>query len=1564
MDNQRGIGMASTRTLLLVLLLLIAPMTCFITPSSADSVINSDTDWSGEIILSGNVTVANGTTLDIQPGTTIDAKEYWISVEGTLNANGVFFNSSIPSISQGSHGAGLWVGLEVAANGHANLQNVVIENAEIGVLVEGTLQATHLVVNDSYMAINSIGSSHITDLSANHIDFDTIRNSGDIELDGATFDDIAIGVSNSGNFFGQDITISSAGVAISASNGNLVANRISISQATVGISSVSGASVEVSNITGTEVALLIDAADSDDLQINTAAVAGQRLLSANGATQYQLNDVRFQSSTNANRATIDSNCAGICQFDQLEVWDSNHIASLSGIGEHQFSASDFTGQDSGISASGQGSLTIQSTNITTQQNALIISGPDSEIQNLEIQHLGSISRAANILGGTHDWNNVIIEKTYSSFDSESEALNIWYSDIQLGNFEVNNFATSINAEQSTIVATDIVLEYGEEVGIDLSDSTFKAESLQTTAQNTGANLIGQSSLHLSQWVAAFHSTPLSLSDGADATVRNFQPQNSAGSSQALGDGYFLYGSSTSQIIATSSSDKFIETAVTFTDLLGNPVEANINVHGFELISDVNGAADLPLLSSGSMVSVTLDGAGVKISLTGGQIGQSVQIPVIPSGDWTIPSGQFVVLNPKVDGTAHILTGDLTISNNAGLSLVGVDLQLPQTAEIDIQGSGILSGQGATISVPNIYAGTSATVTADADNSLTIDANLFWSCQTLREVSSLTIKGSLTLQPGCEVEMTGGDVEGSITVLTGGEFTLLSELDITVLDKGEPVVGAIVSVDGATSQTDNDGKVSTSAIARNVDDSSDTTGGMKTVALQIGSFTDMTAWDSSTSLTHTFMASTLPTGVVNSWLILEAQWSPYFLDGNLEVGQFTTLTIHDGVAIRSTEDSTITVNGALDAGIATLSSTGFGARWGGLVLGDYTSSLIDLSGTHVVEASSAITIPSLGTVDASSALFARSSGSDPLIQISPGSSAEVNVKNSEFYDGGSGCIFAYPSQSVVTLSGVELDSCNGPGIWARQVNLQIDGLKIGENISSGMELAGVTGSVKDIDANSFNGDGNVLWLESIDGEFSVEGFSATVSGTAAIAGTTNREIILSNIEIIGAPAIDFDDTAGIISGLNLTGQGIGTGLTVHHGKSSSSLVIEDADIANYAVAIDLHADAGENPANLMMRNTDLWASTAISAEGFGCIIEEGSIVGEIESSSAEITLVDVDSQSTTVSLLQSDVYILETFILDAKMNNQSLDADYQVSVSGIDSQSISYSGQGAEARLLLKWISSTTTYEATSISLMASAEGVIDSEANFDLPLNGNNHLIVNMTVNGQPTATISAPYSGQRFMETTHLTAIAQVSDDYDSTEELTLLWIVTDSSGNEVLTGPSELQYNLTDIPQGLYVLELQVTDSFGKMSSASVDFEVTALDSDGDWTATCDDTDWFDNTISRSCGPDVYDEDDDNDGFTDIKDNFPLDACAYLDSDDDGMPDTINCPDGMSTWLFEDQDDDNDGTPDILEGISTKEDSVISNTGLLLVIGLIILAVMLVVRSRRGGGDTEMKLFDERLL
>ncbi|MEC7391029.1 MAG: putative Ig domain-containing protein, partial [Candidatus Thermoplasmatota archaeon] len=70
--------------------------------------------------------------------------------------------------------------------------------------------------------------------------------------------------------------------------------------------------------------------------------------------------------------------------------------------------------------------------------------------------------------------------------------------------------------------------------------------------------------------------------------------------------------------------------------------------------------------------------------------------------------------------------------------------------------------------------------------------------------------------------------------------------------------------------------------------------------------------------------------------------------------------------------------------------------------------------------------------------------------------------------------------------------------------------------------------------------------------------------------------------------------------------------------------------------------------------------------------------------------------------------------------------------------------------------------------------------------------------------------------------------------------------------------------------------------------------------------DTD-FDGTIN------LWDDDDDDDGVLDINDDFSLDECASLDTDNDGMPDTIIS--SCSTTLVEDLDDDNDGWSDVNE-------------------------------------------------
>jgi hypothetical protein len=85
-----------------------------------------------------------------------------------------------------------------------------------------------------------------------------------------------------------------------------------------------------------------------------------------------------------------------------------------------------------------------------------------------------------------------------------------------------------------------------------------------------------------------------------------------------------------------------ETPVTFTDLNGQPLEANVVAHGFEYVANSNGALTLPLSESGAVVDATYQGAGVRVVLTGGYIGQSVQVPVIPTGDWTIPSNKVVI----------------------------------------------------------------------------------------------------------------------------------------------------------------------------------------------------------------------------------------------------------------------------------------------------------------------------------------------------------------------------------------------------------------------------------------------------------------------------------------------------------------------------------------------------------------------------------------------------------------------------------------------------------------------------------------------------------------------------------------------------------------------------------------------------------------------------------------------------------------------------------------------------------------------------------------------------------
>ena len=1546
----------------LVTLLLFASCLALVAPvNAADTTVNMDTTWSGDVVLAGNVTVANGTTLTLSPGTTVDGgDDHWIRVHGSLIADDTYFFSSETPLTQGSHGAGLWVGIHISSTGHAVLDNVTLDNAKTAVRNEGQLHATNLSINDAYIGIQNPGTSTITHLTAMDIDYDVVRTSGVFDLEVASVTSAAGGVISSGTTTVTDASFFQTGSAIKATAGHLDALRIGLVDVTVGITSQSGANVGVTSVTGTDVGLLVAAGDSDGLHLDTMTVTGDRLMLATGATMVSANEITFESHPNETRAVLDQRCNGNCSWGNLSLTNAVWGISLSGTGSHSFDNTTVSSSERNLDATGTGLVTLSEFNLIGADDSVSLRGPNSDFTDGTVTTTTSSALAIDVLDGVHEWSNLQVIKPYSAQDTTSIGIKAWYSTIHIDGGVVTHHANGIDATDSKITGTSLSLLDGKSNGMALQDTDVTLNDLTTRVFPTGVHMEGTSHLQVASWDAELHATPLNLDTHCTATVRDFQPQNTqTSSSDALGDGFLLYGGSTSATISTSSSEFLEETPVTFTDLSGSPIVASVSVHGFTLMSNSNGAATLPLLAQGSTVDVSLGGAGVRVTLYGSTMGQSVQVPVIPQGDWTITSGQTVYLGPRPDGSPHVLTGDLTLETGSGLQLAGTTVLLPSNGLVEIQGTAQLLGDAATISAQTFSMGFDSTLSSSTSgDGLNVIGNVSWACQTLRVSTYVDITGNLALQPGCTLDLTAGTVSGTVTALTGAELNVLSELNIRVLDQGEPVEGAIIAIDGAVAGTDITGRLSTTAVARQVTDNSETIGGIKNINLQIGSFTDFVTWDSSTSFDHTFMASRILGGTLDQWLVLESQWSPYFLDDDLLVGQSGTLSIDDGVSVRISEGRTITVDGTMNVGDATLSSTGSGARWGGMHLGSLTSSTIDLSSTSVVEASPALTVSDLGRLTAVQSEFARSSGADALVIVHDGSNATIELSDSHLYDAGDGCIKSFATEGQLIVHDVKLSTCNGVGLWARQSNVAVDGLNLENGFTHGFELTAVKGTMTNIDASAFDGSGMIGWLESIDGGFSLSNLNGSVGASGGLAGLNNRNINLETIQITGAPAIDFDNTAGRMTGLILNGEGAGTAFASHHGHALDSLIVDGISAANYAVAIDLHADEGDgNIAPLILRSPDLLASSVLSAELYPARIEGGALIGEVAASgSIAVDLIDVTTSQ--VSVFEGAVVNLwKTFNVDAQVNNASIDANFEFQTEGhISGAPILASGASILVEIPMTIFDGATTTSLTSIGITATSSGLPVKTMMVNVTEDMEATIVVVMELNGAPLVEILRPYSGQRAMETTPLNAEATYNDDLDAVEALSLQWIITDAQGNVVMQGPNEPQFNITDLPYGFYVLEARVTDALGASSSDTVDFEITQLDTDGDWTNACTYTQstqvWFNAEIGYPCGPDQVDTDDDNDGYPDARDDYPMDACAHADTDGDGQPDTVDCPEGMTTWLFADQDDDNDGIPDVLEG-ETVDNNDDFSTGTLLLIALIGAALVLIVlRMRKGGG------------
>ena len=1498
---------------------------------ASDTVTTQDVDISGNYTMTGNYTVSHGTTLTIKPGTTIDMQEYWMKVEGTLIVDNSTIMSSVQTTSPGGHNAGVWDSITIASGGNAILDNVTISNAKSCLIVDGSMVAKSLAVEDCLIGIEVAGTADVDGLSIESVDNDGVRVSGNAQLSNVDILLATTGISSTGDLVVSDGDFQQIGTGISLAGGTADVDDINfISGIGNAVSITSGVSGDIDGMTGSSRNAIV-AIDSTGFQISNVDMSGDRLvnswsagdLTITGATYFaDSSETPIDLRTSGTVTLSDISLTG--QFSSLQgSYNAPWIGiALAGSGDYLISNSHIEATDYAVKASGTGTLSVSDSLFLSENNGFSFSGiSQTTLDNVTLNISQGGEKGIDILQGAHTFSELEVNMPFNQYATGSTGMEAWWCSINAQDITVTGFANSMSVYESDLIAEDLHLLDSSKQGLYASSSMIHiSDSMQTRTSDTGLMMISSQAV-LRTWSASTHEDAANIDSGSEVTTWDFTSIGQL-NSDSTGDGTLNYGSSqTLSKLQTASNNRLWEMTINFEDLTGNPVDADWHVLGFSGTAS-SGTAVLPVSELGSQITATYGGVGALSTPTGVQGGtHTIQVPIMPQADWTLSSGSVVVLGPTDDGMPHSAGGNITIPANAKLILMDTSLMIPEGANLVVNSYGDFEGEnsqfhGDIISHSDLF--------SDSPTSnLTVDGDVFWtSCQNDMELYNLHIEGSIQLDNSCKVTINSGSTPSSWTIGVGAVFEIVNRLDVTVLDKGEPVQGATISVDGQSVSTDSTGMASKSVTALSIDSSGVVSTGLMQVQMNWGQISDLMAWDTSMSKQHTFVASTVQSGSLTEWLELEKAWSPYHLTDDLVIPQFQTMTINDGVYLRVSGEATITVEGTFNSGYSTISSMGGGTGWGGLVIGGSADTQARIIGTSLVEGSPLVTIDGESDVAISHAYLARSSGAEPLLHTTNNANmAFLTVASTTFVDSSSYCMKILGTVEF-SLTNVEMINCNDDALWTQGTYSMIDGLTVSDNVT----LAGVEGSLT-------NFVGESLAVNNLDG-FMMSGMTLS-----SLTGNDNREINIDGATFDSAPGIDLDNSAGTLSNIAIDCGGSGTGLIAHHGRSSASLTLADSTITSCTKGIDLHTDGSSAP--MILENVAIDSMVAISSDGSDISVTGGFLNGSLDVDNAVANLYDVAplSQST----LSGEIWVWVSHILDVRLGGAPQDANLILEVG----QAWSGSAQGSSILVYLpaKLVDGSGTQDFTTVRVIATAENLPETEKFLTFGLEEPEIIQIDMIGNQAPEAEIIIPDEGFRIMETLPIEVRALVSDDLDSVSDLQIVWKVT--VGQEEVMRLNGEWNNLTDLSAGEYILTIEVTDLQGKMTTESISFVVTLLDSDGDVSPTCNE-DYFDKEENVYCGPDIYDKDDDNDGVLDTSDAYPTDPCANTDTDRDGQPDTIKCPLGVTTWLTEDQDDDGDGVPDVSEGTESQEESE-SSPIIAIVFVLIFLAAAAFMLLRR---------------
>ncbi|PXY72644.1 MAG: hypothetical protein CXX81_28195 [Methanobacteriota archaeon] len=1564
---------SSVRAMTLTLLMVTSFFAVFPIATEA-TVISADTHWSGSVTIDDNVLVTASRTLTIEAGTQITVTgDYLITVDGTVDILGTETNPVSITNNNNPGGfnsnTGWWDGFLVSSSGDIDASWVTVSRGRTIFDVAGSATFDNTTVEYSFIGADVSGSASITGLSCANVDFTclSVLQGGSASAESISVSASGNGVENGGSLSLDGLEVSQSGIGLlifDGSNGgasNLDIDNVSIAVLSRGVSSFTVDSMRVDDSS-----LLLDAINSDGLEIDD--VVGENLDRL--VVGSSMGDISFENfvinGSGANGWLVAADSAGSFTLSNSTLNGFDSGLRFTGSGLQVIEDSSISTSGSVFDISGTGSFEAKSSTFTSTSNLGYFSGVDSSWDD-SILTTDSTSNGLELISGKHTFDTTSISRDYLYSDTSSFGLAITWAVVDADELTLSGWSDGAqcrtDCELGGVSLTVTMGGVQSGSGINIDGGSVTLDSLSTGSSLHGVHVL-DGDLHVSDWTGTGHGdSTLLVNIDQMAIVRNLPAYSSNGLWDAEGDGMLLFGGSNARV-NMAQADEFTESTISVTDLSDIAiVGVNVEAHGFFEVTDSNGEADLPLLISGSDVSADDGVYGVTdvISPPGGNL----QLPVIPTtGAWVIPIGVHAVLIGN-NYTAPS-GGDVTISTSASLTLKNAHLAVPN-GDIVVEGSGQLIGEnGSTDAVVRTTGGHAI---EGIGAGLLVLNDVHHGCSFTEHVwSGLHVEGDFYLEQTCRLNIYDGSVLGTIHPSMGGYFSLSNAAQIRVVDFGEPVEGATVAVQGNQLNTNQDGIVLFSATYRNVTEVSDSSTGLLQVYVQRNGHSQTRSWDPTSPTSLDVMMSTVNGGYLAEWLRLDAAFTPYYLDDNLTITTGTTLTILPYSSLSVKADRGISVSGVLEATQASI----IGSDWNGVSLLEGGEAV--MSDSHIMGGSLTI-----GPSSSSTNLEGMILSNTPIFVSGSG---VISLSDSLLHQADN-CIFSNGGQ--ITVSGTTIQDCSQSAAMLTQSLIDFSNITLGSGNEKGLHLRGSSGSVVDVVGNDHDGSGPALHLEMVDSSLLVSGVN--LSGhtlTPAISVEWSDLFTLTDSDIQGSPGMIIDHSTVEISNVNFHGDGDGVAMEITGARADASLISE-CSFDNYETSVLLNGQEGdlEMPMTTFSGNTHD-SITAYVANGLAFISQSETIQGGIETSGSKEFISQIWDP---VSMDSSDVFVSEvaavvvgsTWQLAVTDDAGTIltEASIEVTVSSFDGavedQTINADTSSGSAMIPIiyqSWTESGTSTAGVAV-WRANAPSYVEGEGSFVPGEFSERNIVVQLTKNLEPQVSITLPFPDQDIQEGTVVNFSASGYDsDSAPGEVLSYTWYLRaqgeNAPGTQIFTGSSGTVTSLGEV--GVYIVTVKVTDGWGGIGEDAITITVVLDDADSDFIDTClidGPNAWYDLIEDRPCGPDIYDDDDDNDGISDGRDVFPTDPCAHSDHDMDGMPNSLlpNC----ETDLIEDDDDDNDGTldsadadplnPSITGADGTSESSGLLSPSVILPIFILIIVVVVIFlrgsRSEFGGQE-----------